>query len=237
MLPITVTTEDGRARSRLTAEELTTLIERIGGPGDSFLVVERIPAGPEEYIQTRREGRVYEVECRDGGPEYHFGTRTEYPDEVAGAFLAWARGRDDWDVCLNWRPLQEFLEPAAPSPDRERLAAAFAALNEHGITARAEFACCRNCGLSEIRGEAAEGDHGFVFSFRMNGHDGTGGAAGSVDKYLAYGTYARPGDDPTAPERTGAVGREVVAALARAGLRTEWDGSPDRAIRVTVPPG
>ncbi|MFF4544119.1 DUF6891 domain-containing protein [Streptomyces sp. NPDC001406] len=106
--------------------------------------------------------------------------------------------------------------------DPERVALAFGALEETGITARAHFTCCRGCGLSEI-GAERKGARGFVFFHQQV----TEGAAEGYGLSLYYGGF-----DGSA-ETTTAVGHEVVAALTGAGLSTEWDGSPDSAINVT----
>ncbi|AZQ34283.1 hypothetical protein EJ357_12980 [Streptomyces cyaneochromogenes] len=107
--------------------------------------------------------------------------------------------------------------------DPERLTRAFEALTARGVTAREDFACCRNCGTAEIGAERAEGDHGFVYFHSQC----TEGAAAGHGLMLLYGGF-----DGSA-ETTAAVGREVVDALTAAGLSTEWDGDPSRAITVT----
>ncbi|MFC7743538.1 DUF6891 domain-containing protein [Nocardiopsis composta] len=107
--------------------------------------------------------------------------------------------------------------------DNDRLNAAFAALDAAGITARQNFTCCRNCGLSEI-GAEREGARGFVFYHAQD----TGSAAAGHGLHLAYGGF--DGSDET----TAAVGREVVAALAEEGLEPEWDGSPSQRILVPM---
>ncbi|MFF7336834.1 DUF6891 domain-containing protein [Streptomyces sp. NPDC008163] len=107
--------------------------------------------------------------------------------------------------------------------DPERLERAFARLDRGGITARENFTCCRSCGMSEIAEAGREDARGFVF---FHGQ-GTESAAAGHGLALYYGGF---GDSP---ERTAAVGREVVAALGEAGLTVEWDGSPDKAIELT----
>ncbi|WP_017596722.1 DUF6891 domain-containing protein, partial [Nocardiopsis potens] len=82
--------------------------------------------------------------------------------------------------------------------DNDRLSAAFAALDEAGITARQNFTCCRSCGLSEIGGER-EGARGFVFYHSQD----TEAAAAGAGLYLAYGGF------DGSEETTAAVGREV----------------------------
>lgn len=107
--------------------------------------------------------------------------------------------------------------------DPERLARAFASLDAAGVTARENFACCRTCGLAEIRAAGREDARGFVFFHSQC----TEGAAAGHDLWLLYGGF-EPGEEPTA-----SVGREVVAALDAVGLAWAWDGSAQDAIRVT----
>ncbi|MEU6908158.1 hypothetical protein ABZ935_22860 [Streptomyces coeruleorubidus] len=106
----------------------------------------------------------------------------------------------------------------------DRLEQAFAALEDAGIVAREDFACCRGCGLTEIGAEAdgKPGVRGFVFFH----HQGTRGAARGHGLSLYYGGF------DGSEETTKAVGHEVVAALAAAGLSAEWDGDPRKAIDV-----
>ncbi|WP_371678826.1 hypothetical protein [Streptomyces sp. NBC_01276] len=107
--------------------------------------------------------------------------------------------------------------------DPERLARAFDALDDAGITARENFTCCRGCGLSEIRADGEPDARGFVFFHSQC----TEGAAAGGDLYLLYGGF---GADE---EVTASVGREVVEALDSVGLTWAWDGSAHDAIRVT----
>ncbi|MGW2678013.1 DUF6891 domain-containing protein [Streptomyces sp. NPDC001436] len=107
--------------------------------------------------------------------------------------------------------------------DPERLTRAFATLEDAGITARENFTCCRSCGQSEIGGEAGPDARGFVYFHTQC----TDSAAAGHGLTLLYGGFDGSSDT------TAAIGHEVVAALAAAGLPTEWDGDPGRAITVT----
>ncbi|MDX3689248.1 hypothetical protein PV726_02635 [Streptomyces europaeiscabiei] len=108
--------------------------------------------------------------------------------------------------------------------DPERITRAFESLGAaHGITARENFSCCRNCGTTEIGAEGAPDARGFVFFHSQC----TEGAAAGYGLTLLYGGF----DDDA--ETTTAVGQQVVAALAAEGLSTEWDGDPTKAITVT----
>lgn len=105
--------------------------------------------------------------------------------------------------------------------DPERLTDAFEALQASGITAREDFACCRNCGLTEIGAERADA-RGFVFFHTQC----TEGAAAGQGLMLLYGGF------DGAEETTTAVGHGVVAALTAAGLSARWDGNPATGIHV-----
>ncbi|MFJ3640716.1 DUF6891 domain-containing protein [Streptomyces sp. NPDC090108] len=121
--------------------------------------------------------------------------------------------------------LERVAEQAAwqGETDPERLTRAFGALQESGITARENFTCCRNCGQSEIGGEGGPDARGFVYFHTQC----TDSAAAGQGLTLLYGGF-----DGSA-ETTVAIGREVVAALEAAGLPTEWDQDPGKAITVT----
>ncbi|MEU6716511.1 hypothetical protein ABZ897_34025 [Nonomuraea sp. NPDC046802] len=112
MLEITVATEQGRRHVRLTARQLAGLVARIGGAGDRFLVVQRIPDLPDVFIQVWHEaGGGYTLEHRDGGPDRHFGVTVGGPEPVVAAMTGWARRRPSWDAGLEWEVLD--MGPAA----------------------------------------------------------------------------------------------------------------------------
>ncbi|AWZ09523.1 MULTISPECIES: hypothetical protein [unclassified Streptomyces] len=298
MLAITVRTERGHSHRRPALRSLSDLVVGLGGAGDRFLVVERIPSDPDVYLQVWREGGGdYQLEHRAGSPERHFQAYLTSADEVVELMALWARREEDWDLGPAWERLDFPAEaPAEPLPpeverqleeavrgwlrggyddraalteraeehladgnvrpvsreqaaqlvvrlwrervaeqdgwagetDPERVARAFAALGAAGITAREDFACCRGCGLAEIRGDGPPDARGFVFFHAQC----TQGAADGGDLYLLYGAFAT-GDDAADEVRTAAVGREVVAALDAVGLESLWDGSAHDAIRVT----
>ncbi|MEU2251136.1 hypothetical protein [Streptomyces sp. NPDC019224] len=293
MLSIKVETENQQTRTRVSEQELGELVCRIGGSGDRFLVVQRIPDIPGTFIQVWHEaGGSYELEHRTGPASSHVRAVIDDPGRVAGLMARWARQEPGWDAGTPWesagipepepvpelaqeireqvetrvrellrggygsvRTLTETAEehlvkdgvrPVSPAQARElvvrlwlerveeqrgwtdvtdpdRLERAFAALDGRGITAREHFTCCRSCGLSEIYAAGREDARGFVF-FHLQG---TESAAAGHGLTLYYGGF----DDSA--ETTAAVGREVAAALAEAGLTVEWDGSPDEAIELT----
>ncbi|MDQ1020129.1 DUF6891 domain-containing protein [Streptomyces afghaniensis] len=121
-----------------------------------------------------------------------------------------------------WLERVDEQEKWAGPTDPDRLERAFAALEDDGIVARENFACCRGCGMSEIGAEAdgKPGVRGFVFFHQQ----GTRGAAQGHGLSLYYGGF------DGSEETTKAVGHQVVAALSAAGLSARWDGDPGKAI-------
>ncbi|MCZ0973949.1 hypothetical protein O1L55_27045 [Streptomyces albulus] len=111
--------------------------------------------------------------------------------------------------------------PAQTDPDR--VARAFGALASQGLTALMNFTCCGSCALSEVAGERAEGDRGFVFFHYQD----TAAAADGHGLSIRYGAYPDSGAD------SAAIGRAVTAALAAVGLPVAWDGDPTKVIEVT----
>ncbi len=113
--------------------------------------------------------------------------------------------------------------------DCDRLDGAFARLESQGILARQDFACCQNCGHSELWDELqqclpAEPGQGYVF-YHMQDTE----AALQCDRlYLAYGSAA--GDETELAE----IGWRIVGALRESGLMALWDGNVDRCIQVEI---
>ncbi|MYR57408.1 hypothetical protein GTY54_14615, partial [Streptomyces sp. SID625] len=63
MLEIVVKTEKQERHLRVSAGELAALVRRIGGDGDRFLVVQRIPDLPDVFVQVWHEaGGDYTLE-------------------------------------------------------------------------------------------------------------------------------------------------------------------------------
>jgi hypothetical protein len=291
-LAIKVETENGQTHTRISAARLRELVERIGGAGDRYLVVQRIPDLPTVFAQVWHEdGRDYRLEHRLDEDEF-FGTNLDGPARVAELLTGWARQAGaGWDAGVDWEPVdlgpredvpelpdevreelekqvrtwvrcgyddrKQLVEAAedylvsgderpvsraqaqrlvdrlwqeqvaeqedwARPTDPDRLTGAFAALDAAGVTARENFTCCHNCGMSEI-GAEREDARGFVFFHRQS----TESAAGGHGLSLYYGGFDGSADTTTA------VGHEVVAALTAAGLSAQWDGNPDKAIDVT----
>jgi hypothetical protein len=114
--------------------------------------------------------------------------------------------------------------------DCDRLDDAFAALERGGVVARQNFTCCGTCGSAEIGDEmevvsaAGVTVRGYVF-FHMQDTDS---AVEGDGLYLNYGA-TEDGEDAAL-----AVAREIVAELEAHGLRTNWTGSWDQRIAVTL---
>lgn len=115
MLEIVVRTETGERHVRVSVEELAGLVERIGGDGDRFLVIQRVPDLPDVFAQVwHAAGGDYSVEHRDGSADRHFETTAEQPGAVIAALTGWARREAGWDSGLAWSPLG--LPPAREVP-------------------------------------------------------------------------------------------------------------------------
>ncbi|MGW5261895.1 DUF6891 domain-containing protein [Microbispora sp. NPDC004025] len=106
--------------------------------------------------------------------------------------------------------------------DPERLSRAFAVLEASGITAREHFTCCRSCGQAEIGSAGSPDARGYVYFHSQC----TDSAAAGHGLALLYGGF--DGSSGT----TASIGREIVAALGKAGLSVEWDGDPSQSITV-----
>ncbi|KOU25139.1 hypothetical protein ADK52_12840 [Streptomyces sp. WM6372] len=295
MLEIVVMTENGERHVRVSAEELAGLVRRIGGDGDRFLVIQRIPDLPDVFAQVwHKAGGDFTLEHRGGAAARHFQAMADKPEDVIGALTGWALQEAGWDAGLAWslldmgptlgappldldedereelekrvrevlvggfssraelaelaedylvtkdrRPVSReqavalvdrmWLERVAEQAewqgetDPERLTRAFTVLREAGITARENFTCCRGCGHAEIGGEGGPGTRGFVYFHTQC----TDSAAAGHGLTLLYGGF------DGSSETTASIGHEVVAALAAAGLPTEWDQDPGQAITVT----
>ncbi|MFJ3668286.1 DUF6891 domain-containing protein [Streptomyces sp. NPDC090106] len=117
-LGIKVVTESGEAHARVTAERLRELVERIGGRGDQFLIVQRIPDRPTVFIQAaHRPGGPYEFQHRTGPVPYMWVTEVEDPGLVADVMARWARQEDGWDTGISWQRDELPVPVAPPAPD------------------------------------------------------------------------------------------------------------------------
>ncbi len=117
-----------------------------------------------------------------------------------------------------------------PRPtDCDRLDWAFEELDRAGIVARQTFTCCSTCGHYEIWDEIrqAKEEHpveGYVFYHMQD----TESAAAGGGLFLAYGAVEE------GEEALIAVGRKIVLAMERAGLRTEWNGQGNTRIQIVA---
>ncbi|MCX2951149.1 DUF6891 domain-containing protein [Lentzea sp. NEAU-D7] len=144
MLEIVVETENGERHVRVSAEELADLVRRIGGAGDRFLVVQRVPDLPGVFAQIWHEnGGDYAVEHRDGGADRHFAA-TAGLDGAIAALTGWARQDAGWDSGLAWSSLGLPPEPAVPpldlaDADREQLEERVREVLAGGYSSRAQL--------------------------------------------------------------------------------------------------
>jgi hypothetical protein len=104
--------------------------------------------------------------------------------------------------------------------DCDRLDEAFAALNRQGIVARQDFACCNNCGFTEIWDEIEEVEksqpvEGYVFYHLQC----TETVIKTGRLLMAYGCVE---EDPEMFQR---VAKKVVEELRRVGLDASWGGT------------
>jgi hypothetical protein len=146
MLEIVVKTENRERNVRVSAEELAGLVRRIGGDGDRFLVVQRIPDLPDVFAQVwHKAGGDYTLEYRDGAADRHFQAIADGPDAVIAAIAGWARQEAGWDAGLAWSLLD--MDPAREVPpldldddEREELEKRVREVLVGGYTSRSELA-------------------------------------------------------------------------------------------------
>ncbi|MEV4800458.1 hypothetical protein AB0K18_10625 [Nonomuraea sp. NPDC049421] len=114
--------------------------------------------------------------------------------------------------------------------DSDRLLRAFKDLELAGIVARADFACCQNCGIAEIGGEVPDDERhayrGYVFCHRQDMRDAVDGGRLS----LAYGVF----NDASVTTDQAGIGREVAETIRRHGLEAQWNGDPGTRIEVPL---
>ncbi|GHB50064.1 hypothetical protein GCM10010347_19450 [Streptomyces cirratus] len=146
MLEVVVETENQERHTRVSAEELAGLVRRIGGDGDRFLVVQRIPDLPDVFVQVWHEtGGDYTLEHRDGAADRHFRAEVDAPGAVVAAMTGWARRQAGWDGGPAWSQLE--MAPAREAPpldlgedEREELEKRVREVLLGGYATRAELA-------------------------------------------------------------------------------------------------
>ncbi|MCX4804704.1 hypothetical protein OG594_24330 [Streptomyces sp. NBC_01214] len=118
MLEIVVKTENGERHVRVSAEALAGLVRRIGGDGDRFLVVHRIPDLPDVFAQVwHQAGGDYTLEHRDGAADRHFQVMVDGSEAVVAAMTGWARQGSGWGAGLAWSLLDTGLAREVPPLD------------------------------------------------------------------------------------------------------------------------
>ncbi|MGW1888724.1 DUF6891 domain-containing protein [Streptomyces sp. NPDC002004] len=114
-LAVKVETENWQQHTRIPAERLRDLVERIGDTGDRFLILQRIPDLPDVFAQVWHEhGGDYRLEHRHGEEEF-FGTNLADADRVSDLLTGWARQQSGWDAGVAWEPVD--LGPREEVPD------------------------------------------------------------------------------------------------------------------------
>lgn len=132
--------------------------------------------------------------------------------------LTQEQAREIVDAVWRARIAEQAAWPART--DVDALEAAFEALEDGGIVAREDFACCAQCGHAEIRGEMEEDSRGYVFFHQQR----TEAAVLDGELYLYYGARSpHPAED---------VAREITERLRGEGLSVEWDGDTGKAVVV-----
>ncbi|WP_457030976.1 DUF6891 domain-containing protein [Kitasatospora sp. P5_F3] len=146
MLEIVVRTENWERHVRVSAEDLAGLVRRIGGDGDRFLVVQRVPDLPDVFAQVwHKAGGDYTLEYRDGTADRHFEVMVDSPEAVIAVMTGWARQESGWDAGLAWSlvdmgPTREVPPPALDEGEREELEKRVREVLLGGYTTRAELA-------------------------------------------------------------------------------------------------
>ncbi|PPF85414.1 hypothetical protein C5E07_06745 [Pseudoclavibacter sp. RFBJ3] len=137
-------------------------------------------------------------------------------------------------VTATWDDLADCQRDWASEGDYEKLRAAFADLEQAGVVARMNFACCQNCGHAEIEAERTIGKHvGYVFFHQQ---DAERLAGDDAELLLAFGTFAASASQ-TAEERAEAeqqLGRLVATTMRSNGLAVEWDEQTSSRIAVSI---
>ncbi|MEU9164241.1 hypothetical protein AB0D29_28730 [Streptomyces sp. NPDC048424] len=106
MMAIRIQTERDESYERPTRGTLSQLVERIGADSDHFVIVERLTADPDVYIQVWHDaGDDYQLEHRDGSADRHFQAYLPTAAEVVEVMARWARQEKAWDLGPTWRRL------------------------------------------------------------------------------------------------------------------------------------
>jgi hypothetical protein len=114
--------------------------------------------------------------------------------------------------------------------DCDRLDAAFADLEAEGVIARHNFWCCQSCGMAAIwdEVEACETGGRAARGYAFYHEQDTESAVAGDGLYLSYG------DAGEGEAAALAIGHHIVRKLEKRGLKTDWNGSLDKRIRVSL---
>ncbi|MEV8428390.1 DUF6891 domain-containing protein [Streptomyces chartreusis] len=114
-LAVKVQTEHGETYVRPSEQQLSDLVHRLGGPGDHWLVMQRIPDVPDVFAQVWHErGGDYQLEHRESRERF---VAAAVPDAAAvtGVLAGWARQRGGWDGGFAWSPVE--IDPPQEVPE------------------------------------------------------------------------------------------------------------------------
>jgi hypothetical protein len=125
-------------------------------------------------------------------------------------------------VARVWQERLAEQEAWPERTDTDALEDAFAALERQNIVARADFACCANCGHTEIGAEAGPDSLGYVFFHRQS----TQQVVRDGRLWLYFGACGPDRDQDAV------VGRKIADAISETGLLVEWNGDARTAIEV-----
>lgn len=142
----------------------------------------------------------------------------EFPDAAVEAFIE----KTTIDLLdEHYRIQATWVYPT----DWDKLDIAFSQLEEHGVLARQNFACCQTCGFYEIEDEIDEATFpvkGFTFYHLQD----TETAVNYSSLCLSYSSL--DGQDASSIE----TAKQIVEAQQSAGLQTRWDGRVQKRIEV-----
>ena len=146
MLEIVVMTENRERHVRVSPDDLAGLVRRIGGDGDRFLVLTRIPDLPDVFAQVwHKADGDYTLEYRDGAADRHFQAMVDTPAAAVAALTDWARQESGGGTGPAWSPLE--MDPVREVPpldlgerEREDLQQRLREVLVGGYTTRAELA-------------------------------------------------------------------------------------------------
>jgi hypothetical protein len=171
-----------------------------------------VARGDRSFAEVSEEAVEYFLEADENADTAH--VERVCDAEIARAFAEHLQAQGAWPEVT----------------DCDRLDQAFDALNDGGIVAMHDFACCQNCGLAEIGAEIGTAKEAGVdvVGFAFYHSQDTDAATEGHGIYLTYGHV-------DGGEVNGiAIARVIVSTLQAAGLQTSWDGSMGQRIAVRL---